>query len=167
MRRRVRVLALIVVIFLIIVFWIVFKNPDSPLKSGLETYDNINNQLVTDGVKLHLTEDQIVALLGEGEYQEGFGGHFRMYASKALSIGFAGDPDNDFYGLVGQIEFSNPNYSLYGIKAGDPVKESAELLSLRTISILRRIFTRTGNTPFSFMEPNVSNPSRFGLTIRI
>ena len=93
-----------------------------------ETYRNLNRNLSADGVELYMPEQRLVEWLGAGEYVEGMGGHGREYAALRLTVSFSGDPDNDFYGRVSQLEFSNPTYSVYGIRPGDPIGRSADLL---------------------------------------
>jgi len=96
-----------------------------------ETLVRINDGLIIDDVKLFLKESEIINLLGEGEYIEGFGGHSRDYKELKIRIGFPDDSDNDFYGRVSSIELSNPIYSIYGIKVGDLKQESINKLDAK------------------------------------
>jgi len=93
-----------------------------------ESLTRLNDSLIMDDIKLYLKEEQIINLLGEGEYIEGFGGHIRDYKNLEISIGFSEDSDNDFYGRVSLVEISNPIYSIYGIKIGDSKQESINKL---------------------------------------
>ena len=106
-----------------------------------ETVIGLNENLSANGVKLYMTEIELIQLLGEGEYVEGFGGHQRNYADKKIRIGIAGDQDNDFFGRISLIEISNPNYALYGIKIGDSIDESiSRLIELNYKHLVENIY---------------------------
>jgi hypothetical protein len=92
----------------------------------LETFERLNHNLIAGEVRLYLDEDELVRRLGEGSYVEGFGGHRREYSQLQIRTGIAGDSDNDFYKKVSQIEFSNPDYAVYGIKTGSPMKDAED-----------------------------------------
>jgi hypothetical protein len=91
---------------------------------GRTQVEDINQHLDIDGVKLGMREAEVVRLWGEGEYVNGFGGHGREYKDRQISLGFAGDSDNDLYGAVSTIELRNPSSSIYGVKIGDPMEEA-------------------------------------------
>lgn len=84
-----------------------------------ETLTHLNENLSAASVQLAQPEEKIIALFGEGEYVEGFGGHLRTYEGKGIRIGFSGDQDNDLYGQVSSIAFWEPAYAVYGINIGD------------------------------------------------
>ncbi|WP_372633613.1 hypothetical protein [Cohnella sp.] len=88
----------------------------------------VNAGLRADGVQLGMREQELVKLWGLGQYQEGFGGHFRLYPDRQCDIGIPGDSDNDLYGDVGQLEISNPQYGIFGINPGDAVAAAEETL---------------------------------------
>lgn|GEM_PF-619145 len=88
----------------------------------------VNAGLQADGVQLGMREQELVKLWGLGQYQEGFGGHFRLYPDRQSDIGIPGDRDNDLYGDVGQLEISNPQYGIFGINPGDAVAAAEETL---------------------------------------
>lgn len=93
-----------------------------------ETLERINSHMEAGGFYLNLAEETLIAQFGEGEYIEGFGGHVRAYAEPYLRVGIAGDRDNDFYGAVSWIEWTNPQYAIYGIHVGESSARAADLL---------------------------------------
>lgn len=92
------------------------------------TVNDINKHLFMDEIKLGMPEADLIQHWGNGEYEEGFGGHKRTYKDKQIAFGIAGDSDNDFYRKIGQFEFTNPRYRLYGIRIGDSFVKGAEQL---------------------------------------
>ncbi|MFC5402957.1 hypothetical protein [Cohnella soli] len=126
--KKPMIIAVMLIFSLIIIFTsiVLYKSRNNIL--ARETLDNINRNLISDGVQLNLKEEELTKLLGDGEYMEGFGGHMRKYASRSLNIGISGDQDNDFYGHVSQVDFSNPEFSIYGIKVGDPIEQSSSYI---------------------------------------
>jgi hypothetical protein len=93
-----------------------------------ETYKHLNLNLDASGIQLNLPEEEAIALLGEGEYVSGLGGHARDYKDLDIRIGIPGDRDNDMYGRVGEITCYSSNCSLYGIKPGDAVADAKSIL---------------------------------------
>lgn len=94
----------------------------------VETLTHLNENLSAASVQLAQTEEKIIALFGEGDFVEGFGGYLRTYEDKGIRIGFSGDKDNDLYGQVSSIAFWEPAYAVYGINIGDDRKAAIEML---------------------------------------
>jgi hypothetical protein len=59
---------------------------------------------------------------------EGFGGHSRNYSDHKIELSFSGDGDNDLYGEVSAVTFTNPEYSVIGIHVGDVIAEATDKL---------------------------------------
>ncbi len=86
----------------------------------------INNNLYVGEIKLGMKESEVIERWGQGEYLEGFGSHGREYQGHGIRFSFADDHDNDLYGKVSSLEFSNPEYSVYAVKAGDSRERAVE-----------------------------------------
>ncbi|MFD2115768.1 hypothetical protein ACFSTH_11145 [Paenibacillus yanchengensis] len=114
---------IVISITLILLYW--YQTNDNKDK---EVLSRLNDHIKINDVKLYLLEKQLIELLGEGEYIEGFGGHVRNYIAKKIKIGISEDSDNDYFGRVSSITFSNPLYSIYGIKVGDSKQEAINVL---------------------------------------
>lgn len=91
----------------------------------------MNANLEIEGIRLGMTEDEVISRWGPGEYVEGFGGHARNYADKAAMVSFPNDQDNDLYGRVSSIYFSSPEYSIFTVKIGDSMTEGIQKLKSR------------------------------------
>jgi len=88
----------------------------------------INKNLDAEGLQIGMPESRIKELWGQGDYGEGFGGHFRHYSERDCTIGIAGDKDNSFYSAVSTIEFTNQDFRLFGYGAGDSVDDMVSKL---------------------------------------
>lgn len=89
-----------------------------------------NENFSADEIYFGMDEDDLIKAWGNGEYQEGFGGHFRKYKEKEIEIGIAGDSDHDLYGSISSIQFTNTNYSIFDVKIGDPIEATENKLAL-------------------------------------
>ncbi len=91
----------------------------------------VNGGLQADGVRIGMTEQELIEWWGPGHYQEAFGGHFRLYSDRQCDIGIPGDRDNDLFGAVGQLEISNPRYGIFGVKSGDSIPGAVKTLNAK------------------------------------
>ncbi|WP_422657555.1 hypothetical protein ACK8P5_17575 [Paenibacillus sp. EC2-1] len=92
------------------------------------TLTMINDNLNANGIKLGLTEEQLIKSWGTGIYHEGFGARFREYKDLGVSIAIATDRDNDLFNAISQIKFSNTDFEIFRIKNGDLIQDSEEIL---------------------------------------
>lgn len=83
------------------------------------TLNLINENLEVEDIKFGMLEQDAIQRWGSGEYIHGFGGHGREYEDKKIRLSFPGDMDNDLYGKIGSLEFSNPDFSIFTVTIGD------------------------------------------------
>ncbi|MFS0727671.1 hypothetical protein [Paenibacillus sp. 1P07SE] len=88
----------------------------------------LNDNLEVEDIQFSMLEEEVIQRWGEGEYIHGFGGHGREYLEKGIRVSFPGDPDNDLFGTVGSLEFSNAAYSIFTIRVGDSTESGYEKL---------------------------------------
>ena len=94
-----------------------------------EQLRELQRHVKTGEVRLMMSEEEVVAMWGEGGYVPGFGGHMRAYPEKGVSLSFPDDTDHAWYGKVVRIETAHPEHELFGVKIGDaPDAASAKLL---------------------------------------
>jgi hypothetical protein len=110
----------LLIVFFVVVISLYFMG------AGQTTVNEINKYLNIAEIKLGMNEDQVIQLWGTGDYRGGFGGHGREYKDKKVFLGFAGDKDNDLYGSVSTIDVSNPIFSVFGIRIGDPMLKASD-----------------------------------------
>jgi len=94
----------------------------------------LNENIELGGIRFGMPEEEVIRLWGEGEYLYGMGGHGREYKEKRIRVSFPGDKDNDLYGKAAQVEFSNPEYSVFQARVGDAREEAAaKLMSAKRV----------------------------------
>ena len=75
--------------------------------------DKINNHLDVGGIQMGMTEDKVLQRWGQGQNAPpGFGGYGWDYPERMIRVSFSNDSDNDLYRKVGQLEFTNTDYSI-------------------------------------------------------
>lgn len=89
----------------------------------------INEHLEAGGIRLGMTEEEVVRFLGQGEFVEGFGGHGRIYQERHIRVSFPNDSDNDLYRRVAQVSFTDADYALFGIRVGDRREDAISKIS--------------------------------------
>ena len=87
--------------------------------------EELNSNMLTP-LQLGMSEKEVVAAIGEGIFQPGFGGYYLIYED--ITVGFSEDLDNDLYQKVTVIEWNNENYSVFGIRVGDTLETSINIL---------------------------------------
>lgn len=97
-------------------------------RSGM-TMKEINQHLDTEQLKFGMEEQAVIKNWGEGKFLDGFGGHRREYVNKNIRVSFSNDRENDLYRKVSGLTFSNPAYSIFGIKIGLKREEAIKILS--------------------------------------
>ncbi|NIK80016.1 hypothetical protein FHS15_005200 [Paenibacillus castaneae] len=95
------------------------------LKEKPISLHQFNENLSAEDIYMGLSEADLIKAWGQGEYIEGFGGHLRKYGEKSVEIGISGDNDNDLYDSISSLQFTNPDFSIYGVKIGE-LYETAE-----------------------------------------
>ncbi|MBH5317656.1 hypothetical protein I6N90_07560 [Paenibacillus sp. GSMTC-2017] len=111
-------LSILLIIICVALLWFLILKQD---EISLET---INENITVENIKLGMSEQDVIALWGEGIRHEGFGGFQRDYKNKGILIGFSGDRDNDLYGRVSSLQISNSKYSIFSIKVGEDRESS-------------------------------------------
>lgn len=104
----------------VIAVTILFLLPD---KNQL-SLEGFNQNLKIGDIKIGMPEEEVIELLGYGDFIHGFGGHGRHYKEQGIQLSFPGETDNDLHGRVGGFELQSPEYSVYSIKVGEE-RESA------------------------------------------
>jgi len=123
--RKIKLSILLITLIVVALIYGIYLSMQTSL-----TLNYLNKHLDIGGIKLGMTEHELIELWGEGKYIYGFGGHGRKYVSKATSVSITGDSDSFLYGKVSQIQLKNPEFSIFDIHIGD---DRAEALSkLRT-----------------------------------
>lgn len=89
-----------------------------------ETYKHLNRNLKAAGVHFNQPEKEVIALLGEGEYMGGFGGHGRDYKERGIRVDFTDDPDGSMYKRVSDVTCYGADCTIYGIKKGDAIADA-------------------------------------------
>ena len=112
---------ILILVMIVVLFLFLFNSTEIDI-------DEMNANIQAD-IKLNMSEDRVISLLGPGEYIEGFGGHGRKYTDEGYFIGISGDSDDDMYGNVSSIEIRNTKSSVFGIKIGDNINSSIEKLN--------------------------------------
>ena len=86
----------------------------------------INKNLNISDVKLLMTSSQVEEILGEGNPIGGFGAQFYEYDNSAVVIAYPWE--GLLHGKVGQIDMSDPKYSICGIRPGDSSDKAKSIL---------------------------------------
>ncbi|MFF2090493.1 hypothetical protein [Paenibacillus sp. NPDC058174] len=123
--------------------------PSGETKVMKENVQSVNDELVAADIRLGMGEEQLIQLLGEGQYVEGVGGYRRDYDSIKLQAGIAGDSDHELFGRVSYLGFSNSSYSIYGIHPGVTMELSREILRKRGFKLLTEDIYRSGEIAVS------------------
>ena len=82
----------------------------------------VNKNLEISGVKLLMTTSEAEKILGKGSSIGGFGAGFYEYDNSGITIAYPSD--GLLKNKVGWIEISDTNYSIYGIRVGDPLEKA-------------------------------------------
>ncbi|MBD3922185.1 hypothetical protein H8B09_25745 [Paenibacillus sp. PR3] len=93
-----------------------------------ETYKHLNRNLNAAGIQIYQPEDEVVALLGDGEYMPGMGGHGRDYKEHGIRVNIPDDPSSSMYNRVSDVECYGTDCSVYGIKNGDEIADAVAVL---------------------------------------
>jgi hypothetical protein len=109
-RKIIFILALLVI--LIPFLLIIWGKTSSQLN-----LNSVNKNVDIEENKFGMMEENVIKEWGTGELiSAGEGGYSREYKSKGIRIGFPlSDTDNDFYGKVGELYFTNPEFSAWGV----------------------------------------------------
>lgn len=84
--------------------------------------DEVNAHIDVGGVYLEMPFEDVVTLLGEGEYIEGFGGYSHDYDDLCLFVSF------NYNDVVVKLDICNDQYAIYGVQVGDTIDSASDKL---------------------------------------
>lgn len=109
MRKKINILLLGILIFLIAAFFFVY----SPYIDAI----NANRHLEVDNVKFLMKQEAVEKAIGKGEILGGFGAIFYVYEELGLTLAY--NNEGLLHNRVAWVETKSDKHRIYGIMPGD------------------------------------------------
>jgi len=115
----------------LVILAISFIRPDQEVVELLDL-DEVNAHIDAGGVLLEMPVEDVVRLLGEGEYVEGFGGYGHDYDDLCLLVSF------NYNDVVIKLDICNDQYAIYGVQVGDTIDSASDKLLAAGFELLNQ-----------------------------